>query len=302
MRAFRYQLPLRGQLNLAGQSINDRSGILLHSPGSWSEVAPLPGFSVESLDDALCSLRGAGRHGPAVEFGLASLGIPWQTCSVPVNALLAGTPGELLERCREVADSAHSVVKLKLGRQILSDDLALVGNVQALLRADQRLRLDANRSWTFEDACSFAANIEHSSVEYVEEPLHDASRLEEFHSVSGMNYALDETVTELRSLESFPRAAALICKPTLLGSEARIRELVNSGKTVVFSGCFESGVGIARLTQLAAKYSPEVPAGLDTYRWLARDVVSAGLEFAEGRCAVTGPIQVDEKMLEEVTL
>jgi hypothetical protein len=52
---------------------------------------------------------------------------------------------------------------------------------------------------------------------------------------------------------------------------------------LVLSAAFESGVGIANLAAYAAAFSkPEIPAGLDTYSWLAADVLAEKLPFNDG--------------------
>ena len=90
---------------------------------------------------------------------------------------------------------------------------------------------------------------------------------------TGLPYALDETLATLETLEMFPNVAALVAKPTILGGVGRIRQLASHNKPIVFSACFESGIGIARIAQLAAEYAPKRVAGLDTYSYLSEDVL-----------------------------
>ena len=49
---YRYQLPLTQPLTFHDQTITQREGLLLHWGSSWSEIAPLPGFSRETLAEA----------------------------------------------------------------------------------------------------------------------------------------------------------------------------------------------------------------------------------------------------------
>jgi O-succinylbenzoate synthase len=303
MKAFRYRLPLKSSLRLVSENVDHRDGILLHSEGSWSDVAPLPGFSKESIEDVVRYLKQPRRHcPPALKFGLDALERPLEPCSVPVNALLQrGTP-EVMARCRVLADSACEVVKLKVGRGDLRAEIELVREVRDVLRADQRLRLDANRAWDFKAAREFATRVADCSIEYIEEPLQNALELEELFAATGMRYALDETLADRTSLDLFPNVAALVYKPTLLGGRQRIHEIVGMGKPIVFSACFESGVGIARIAQLASEFSPHVAAGLDTHSWLSADVVSAGLERSDWRLEIKPYFEVDLEQLEEVEL
>ena len=49
---YRYQLPLTHPLTFHNQTIQQREGLLLHWGSSWSEIAPPPGFSRETLAEA----------------------------------------------------------------------------------------------------------------------------------------------------------------------------------------------------------------------------------------------------------
>lgn len=66
-------------------------------------------------------------------------------------------------------------------------------------------------------------------------------------------------------------------KPTLLGSLAHCEALVTRARElrlkVIVSSCFESGVGLGQLARLAGEWAPDQAPGLDTRRWLARDLL-----------------------------
>ncbi|MNM48806.1 o-succinylbenzoate synthase [compost metagenome] len=66
-------------------------------------------------------------------------------------------------------------------------------------------------------------------------------------------------------------------KPTLLGSLANSEALVARARElklkVIVSSCFESGIGLGQLARLAGEWAPDQAPGLDTRRWLARDLL-----------------------------
>jgi O-succinylbenzoate synthase len=73
-------------------------------------------------------------------------------------------------------------------------------------------------------------------------------------------------------------AVAFVLKPTLLGGISRTlrvaEQALRLGVTPVVSSAYESGVGTAALVALAAGIGERpVPAGLDTYRTMAGDVL-----------------------------
>lgn len=332
-RIFRYCLPLVGPLPLAGGVIHERAGVLVRldsesGASGWGDVAPLPGFSRESIEDAegelmawAVRLRGtrfdprgddleswledeaAAVASPSVRFGLetALAGLSRRiedgsaaelACfdgAVPVNGLLAGSREQVLADARRLRDGGCRAVKLKVGSRPVADDAELARAVRVVVGDDMGLRLDANRSWSLEQAVAFGREIGAAGVEYLEEPLGDPAHLADFFDVTGIPVALDESLLELRpdDLEGRREVGAVVLKPTLLGGLGRAREWVAKALSLdmrpVVSGCFESGVGLLALAAFAwASTGDEVPAGLDTYRWLDADVVRPRVPFQPG--------------------
>lgn len=331
-RIFRYRLPLAAPLALAGRIVREREGALVRvdsdtGASGWGDVAPLPGFSRESLGDAETELaalakrlRGAALHSrddvpswpepgtpgtpsPSVRFGietaLASLAsqaggetgaeLPCFDGAVPVGGLLAGTPRQVLEHSRRLRDAGCRAVKLKVGTRPVPEDAALCRAVRAALGDGVALRLDANRSWDYGQATAFARALGAAGVEYLEEPLADPSRLEDFFDATGIAVALDESLLELApdDLDRRRGVGAVVLKPTLLGGAGRARawaaRALASNIRPVVSGCFESGVATLALARLAWSVTGgAVPAGLDTYRWLDADVVRPRIPVRDG--------------------
>ncbi|MCA9170907.1 MAG: hypothetical protein KDB23_24700, partial [Planctomycetales bacterium] len=158
-RLFRYTVPLRQPLKLRHTTLSTRTGLLLlqttKDGDGWGEAAPLPGFSRESIDEVIAAARaGQWSRYASLQFAYKSLLRPTHPVSIPLNALL--TDGDLPLNAAHapqlpVLDSwPHRAVKLKVGRAgMLEQEIQLVRKVRQQLRADQTLRLDANRAWSF---------------------------------------------------------------------------------------------------------------------------------------------------------
>jgi len=281
----------------------EREGVLLERDGHWSEASPLPGFSVETIDDVIAALQGRQEAPASLKFALSaiddSFGAPVE---VPWNYLLLGNRDRVLsgvEKC--VADECRAA-KLKVGRGDLQSEIKLVKEVRDRLPETVQLRLDANQAWTMDEAMTFAESIAGVDIEYIEEPLQDVDLLEDLHSRTGFKYALDETLLRAEAIDAWPNAAALICKPTILGGREAVERLAATGKPIVFSAAFESGVGIARIVQLAAEFSPEIPAGLDTLDWLADDLLQTSPEKRNGKFTIKELPRVEASLLERIEL
>ncbi|MCH2177470.1 MAG: o-succinylbenzoate synthase [Mariniblastus sp.] len=303
MRAFRFRIPFKAPVLLKGRSYTGRQGVLLESKGQWSEASPLPGFSSETIDEVVAALRGKQKPPASLNFALSALDEPFiESLSVPYNFLLLGAAKQIAERAVECQLSNCRAVKIKVGQDSLEGDIELVKEVREALPENMELRLDANQAWGFEEAVSFVESLEDLDFQYIEEPLRDPLRMEELHRLTGVKYALDESLVDANSLDPWPSAAALICKPSLLGGRQAVEELARSGKPIVFSAAFESGVGIMRIIQLAAEFSPNIPAGLDTLAWLADDLLLESLQKKDGLLTTPRHIEVNQVELEEVLL
>jgi O-succinylbenzoate synthase len=231
--------------------------------------------------------------------------------SVSLNALL-DTQGDALQQgLARVRAAGFQTVKLKVGRASVADDVARVRAVIDGLGGAASLRLDANRAWSFDDAARFASSIPTASLQYLEEPLADPSRLAAWHAATGCPIALDETAREMDPaalFDAYPFACAVVVKPTLIGVRATrswAEHAAQHNATVVLSSAYESGVGMRMVLALAATLTPrDVPAGLGTYRRLEGDVLAARLPISGGfvdlNAVFDEPSPVDTRCLDEV--
>lgn len=303
MRAFRFRIPFKNPILLKGQIYADRQGVLLERNGQWSEASPLPGFSLETIDDVVAGLLGKQKPPASLLFALSALDQPFTTpISVPYNFLLLGEAEKVAEKAIECQLSKCKAVKIKVGQASLEADIEFVKKIRQALPEKTQLRLDANQAWNFKEAVFFIESLEGLDFQYIEEPLRNPLRMEELYRLTGVNYALDESLVEANCLDHWPHAAALICKPTLLGGRQAVVELATLGKPIVFSAAFESGVGIMRVMQLAAEFSPNIPAGLDTLSWLTDDLLLQSLQKEDGITTTPRQIEVNKIDLEEIIL
>ena len=332
-RLYRYRLPMAAPLALSGRVIHEREGLLIRidddeGATGWGDVAPLPSFSRESIEDAETAaaavarrLPGAGVDSrgdglesllelepetaapPSVRFGveaaLASLSRRNEKGTdadlacfdgiLPVNGLLSGSPEQVLAQACRLRNAGCRAVKLKVGTRTIAQDVDLTRRVRDTVGNDMALRLDANRSWSLAQAVEFGREIGGSGVEFLKEPVADPACLVEFFDATGIQVALDESLLELRpdDLDGSRAVGAVVLKPTLLGGIGRASEWAARAQSAnirpVVSGCFESGVGLLALAEFAWSLTRDaVPAGLDTYRWLAADVVRPRIPVEPG--------------------
>ncbi len=308
-RIYRYSLPLVTPVNWGGVEHTTREGALLYLEdeeglGAWGEAAPLPGFSRETLDTAIADLLcivSAGDEpveydslSPSAIFAHASARLQQKisytdVISIPQNALLSGTSDAILNRTEEATAQGFDVFKLKVGTRNLNDEIALVSEVRDVIGSKAQLRLDANRAWDLRQAREACTALSDFNVAYIEEPVQNTKDLIALFDATDMPYALDETVQEAgwnpglaTALQDvFTNASHFIWKPSFV-STASMSKLVNTfpDSPVVLSAAFESGVGLAAVARCAGLFDNSLAAGLDTYSWLAEDVLEERLDMS----------------------
>lgn len=226
-----------------------REGLILHWNGGWGEIAPLPGFSKETFQEAkeeilslLPNLGSARPKHPSVQFALACASTPFD-CSpltVPLCALNQPRPGFI-------------TLKLKLGHLPINQAI----EVTKKYVGKYALRIDCNRKWTYEDALQFANAFEPSDFEYLEEPLNTFEDLIRFSETTKFPLAVDESIKEY-PIFSLPSLKALVVKPTILG----YIPVPPIGIDLVLSSAYETSLGLLQI----ARHAKPVPSahGLDT--------------------------------------
>ncbi|PLR40857.1 o-succinylbenzoate synthase [Chimaeribacter californicus] len=292
---YHYCLPLVPGTVLRDRHVAERDGLLVQlrhgAAEGWGEVAPLPGFSHETLPEAQAAVQAglavwqAGGEFtasgvPSVDWGL-SIALAELTGALPVAAdfttvpLCHGDPDALFARL-----AGQKLAKMKVGLyEAVRDGMLVTLLLEAL--PDLHLRLDANRSWTPEKARQFARYVApalRKRIAFLEEPCRTPQASRAFAQESGIPLAWDETVRDDGfQVEAEPGLAALVIKPMLMGSlaqvQARIREAQSAGLAVVISSSVESSLGLTQLARLAAWLTPGTAPGLDTLPLMAAQLV-----------------------------
>lgn len=231
--------------------------------------------------------------------------------TVYINGLIVDTEG-VAEASRILKRDGYRAIKLKVGNNSIDVDIKRTRNAFHELGGTTTLRLDANRAWSYEDACRFAAGITDCEIEYIEEPLANPKQLREFSERIGLTIALDESIGDLTpdTLTERSHVGAVILKPTLLGGFERTamwaRQAQKYGIKAVISSCFESSIGIAALAQLTAAFNMfNTPVGLDTPSWLKHDLLLKPIDRAHGQMRIVQIAQVasrvNESALKEIS-
>ncbi|MGA1845223.1 MAG: o-succinylbenzoate synthase [bacterium] len=199
---------------------------------------------------------------------------------VLINGLIADSGNDIEAQAKAMAAEGYRCIKLKVGHLPVDSAVTAVQRVRAAVPAQVSLRVDANRAWTLPHAVSFGSGIAGCGIDYVEEPLRDPGDLETFHEKTGIPIALDETLAGMPPNDAvlFKGVGAWVLKPSVLGGFENAAQFcrlaMKNGVVPVVSCAFQSGIALSGLAQFAAAFTPpDAAMGLDTYRWLAEDLL-----------------------------
>ncbi len=295
---WRFQVPMDAGVVLRERRLKTRDGLLVRltqgDKEGWGEISPLPGFSLETLEDAqaaalawLAAWQAGGDAGlpamPSVAFGL-SCALAEISGELPTQAdyraapLCTGDPDELFAMLAAIP--GEKVAKVKVGLYEAVRD-GMVVNLLLEAVPDLRLRLDANRGWTPLKAQQFARYVNPAlrpRIAFIEEPCKTREQSREFSRETGIAIAWDESLREA-DFEFVAEAglSAVVIKPTLTGSLAKVRKQVEMahklGLTAVISSSIESSLGLTQLARIAAWLTPHTVPGLDTLALMQAQLV-----------------------------
>lgn len=273
---------------------------------SWGEIAPFPGRSQETLDQALAQLlqllnskQPDDEIFPSVQFGLESALSPQMPLSAPLYALLSGDPDAVLKQAEAASAHGYSTVKLKVS----SFPIAVAQKLIHTLKERFRIRVDCNSAFSFDEAMSLFSPFPQEIFDYIEDPTYELQHLPAF----SHPFALDETVQRYASLPiaEYRNLYGFILKPTVLGGEKGCRSIVEfaqkRGLKIVFSCAFESGLGLLQILKLASRFNlVSDPLGLDTYRHLKQDLLKSPVDFSTPYLTVDREPEINLELLREI--
>ncbi|MEG1211624.1 MAG: o-succinylbenzoate synthase [Leclercia sp.] len=297
-QVYRWQVPMDAGVVLRERRLKTRDGLFVQlqqgEREGWGEIAPLPGFSHETLEDAEAALRAwscAWRDGgepllpglPSVDFGI-SCALAELDATLPEKAdyraapLCTGDPDELFAVLAGMP--GEKVAKIKVGLYEAVRD-GMVANLLLEAIPDLRLRLDANRAWTPLKAQQFAKYVNpayRERIAFLEEPCKTRADSLAFARETGIAIAWDESLREDDfQFVAEPGVRAVVIKPTLTGSILKVHEQVKAahalGLTAVISSSIESSLGLTQLARIAAWLTPDTLPGLDTLNLMQAQLI-----------------------------
>jgi O-succinylbenzoate synthase len=271
----RFHIPLR----TAHGDWDIREGLLIRLEDAegktgYGEVAPVPGFTTESMEDAKAWL-GQNQKIDTVTIGRIPSRLPcvrvaleWARMqiqgimpspeggTVRVAALLPAGPSAVAT-IEKAQLAGHTAFKWKMGVMLAWEEMAILKDLIDRLKPGDQLRLDANGGLNHQEARLWMDHLSGCPIEYIEQPMgvRHLKTLWDLADYFPTPIALDESVSsfdDLRRAVDLEWPGYLVVKPVLLHRlEAFLAWRETVAARLVYSSAFETGIGYELCLHLA---------------------------------------------------
>jgi L-Ala-D/L-Glu epimerase / N-acetyl-D-glutamate racemase len=248
-------------------AIEDCRPALESSDGSeWADLlaecarlAVLP-QALAAIDLALWDLAGKRAGQPVWQL----LGVS-QAAPVELNATIAAEDrAGAAEQAAAARAAGFRCVKVKVG---LGDDAGRLAAVRAAAGPEMAIRLDANGTWSIEEALASLRVLEPAGLECCEEPVNGLDALAAVSAQTTIPISLDESTALPGALEHRVCDAACLKISRCGGIAATLdaaRRARGAGYEVYLASMLDGPLGIAAALHAAAAIVPDRPCGLAT--------------------------------------
>lgn len=249
---YSYHIPFKNTFKIAGREFSHRNGIILvfreNNFEAYGEIAPLPGFSNETLEkiteilrlnkthiesslyagngDEVLSVLTQIHQFPSLSFGLDTLfhdlaakrkNLPLYKYLFPdlkSNHLITnGTlsvqhPEKTIKHAQVLVDEGYSTIKMKVGINF-NLELEILKKLHAEF-PNIKFRIDANEAWQVDEAIHNLNQLERLNIEYCEQPVSakDSALLSSVKKAANVPIAADEFVRNKSSVEELLKQKA----------------------------------------------------------------------------------------------
>lgn len=266
----------------------------------------LPGAAKAAVETAIFDLAAKAHGIPMWKLLGADEAKP-----VECNATLtSGFPADVAAQAQDWANDGFTTFKLKVGA---GNDVAQIEAVRMKLGSEAKIRLDANGSWSADEAIAILGEVEKFDIELVEQPVGSLRDLAKVRAAVSMPIAADESVSG--SKEAVKAVAAGACdyatvklsKTGGMGAASGIAREIPS----YVSSALDGPIGIAaaaHMTQAIYRKAPDprLAHGLATQRLFDASPASTECRL-EGNLLhlPEGPglgVEIDETALDHLRL
>lgn len=257
---------------LSAEDMPDYENILSESCRSFTEFLPEMSSIRIGFETALADLKNGGQRNvfpsrwQAGEKGIKINGLIWM-----------GDKATMTERVKEKIGRGFKILKLKIGGIDFEEELSILKAIRNKFGEDElELRLDANGSFTPDNAMYRLESLSRYGIHSIEQPIAagQPDLMRKLCQDSPIDIALDEELigfrsdTEMANILEEIRPRYIILKPSLCGgferADAWIETAMRSGIDWWATSALESNIGLNAIAQWVAGKDNPLAQGLGT--------------------------------------
>ncbi len=199
---------------------------------------------------------------------------------IPVNAVFGiGNVEQVFKEISSDINSGFDTVKLKLGRSNLAEEEKLIKMIRDTFGGSIKIRLDANKSWKYDQALANLECLAEFDIEFIEEPCIKIEDTLKLTGESPIPIALDENLNTFNSLNSVleeGKIKFLVVKPMMIGSIFNLLNFIceasQNNVIIIISSVFETVIGRSALVFLSSAITHEHAHGIGTAEYFQKDL------------------------------
>ncbi|MBK5233546.1 MAG: mandelate racemase/muconate lactonizing enzyme family protein [Thermoleophilia bacterium] len=198
---------------------------------------------------------------------------------VACNATLTtDTPAGVFAQAEEWAADGFTVFKLKLGS---ADDIGQARAVREGLGEDVAIRLDANGTWSLDEATRILGELEPLGIELAEQPVATLKEMAELRTRTSIPLVADESVSTVEEAALAAELSACDAITVKLSKTGKLDVRLGDSLPTYLSSALDGPVGIAaaaHAAQALPRYGPwsTVSHGLATERLFSATICEQG--------------------------
>jgi o-succinylbenzoate synthase len=282
-----YDRSFKKPFQMGNMQLSKRTGLLLRlAEGDaiyYAEVAPLPGFSRETLPqceyflvthfknsanvfEQLIKYSEDDTVPPSIRIALGSLVGQRQnlygSSKLKSNAMIGiMSESEALTKAKEYYDLGFRSFKFKCNPQNIHTLPTVIAALRKEFEEPVTIRLDSNQSLPWEECKKYLSFLDTLRIEYWEDPIvrEECDALADWNKFSKIPLAIDEPLKNLAGLDNYLRGKTYdvyVLKPSMIGSLKQARnatgKILLAGKKFTITTALETEIGRKEVIRIAS--------------------------------------------------